>query len=95
MEPVPPTFTERVRALWLRLPAAARKYLVDFTETAAGLIVALNFVVPGSLDEAKAQALLVGGAVVSAAISSFRRAWPSIRAWLVSVFVTTAMLLRP
>lgn len=82
----------QITAAWLRLPLAARKLIVDFVETFTGLVVALNLFIPGSLDEAKAQAVLVGGAAGAALVSAFRRAWPGIYSALRRTF--PAALLR-
>lgn len=85
--------TARIRAVWLRLPLAARKIVVDFVETFIGLAGALTFVIPGTLEEAKAQAVLVWGAVIAAAVSSFRRGWPGIVLWLRTTFTVVLALL--
>lgn len=50
------------------------KFATDFITTAAGLVVALNLAVPGDLSQAKAEGILVGSALASAAISAGRRA---------------------
>ena len=64
------------------IPLFARKFLLDFVETAIGLVFALSLVIPGDLDQAKAEALLVGAAVISAAVSALRRAAPAFIGWL-------------
>lgn len=81
----------QITAAWMRLPLAARKLIVDFVETFVGLVIALNFAIPGSLDEAKAQGLLIVGAAGSAIVSAFRRAWPGIYATLKATFPTTLL----
>lgn len=83
----------QITAAWLRLPLTIRKLIVDFVETFTGLVIALNLFVPGSLDEAKAQAVLIGGAAGAAAVSAFRRAWPSITLWLRRTFPLTILRL--
>jgi hypothetical protein len=77
---------DRLTAAWLRLPLAARKFIIDFAETFAAGLVVLNLVIPGSLGEAKAQGLLVGGAAVAALVSALRRATPTILTYLRTVF---------
>ena len=64
-----------------KLPVWVRKFALDFGETFVALVVALNLVVPGSLDEAKAQGLLIGAAALSALVSAGRRAIPAAYAW--------------
>lgn len=66
------------------MPLFVRKAFVDFVETATAMIFALNFVIPGNLDEAKAQGIVFGGAVLAAAVSAARRAVPAAIAWLKS-----------
>lgn len=84
---------DSLKSAWLRLPLAARKFIVDFAETFVGLVVALNLVIPGDLDQAKAQGLLVLGAAGSALISAGRRAAPTILDWLRTVFPATMLRL--
>jgi hypothetical protein len=65
-----------------KLPLWVRKFVVDFVETGLAVLLALNLVVPGSLDEAKAEAAIVGSAILSALISAARRTAPDFIAWL-------------
>lgn len=66
----------------MTLPLFARKFVLDWVETALGLVLALNLVVPGNLDAAKSESLVVGAAVLSALVSAVRRAAPAFLAWL-------------
>ena len=68
------------------LPPFVRNFVIDFIETGIAVVFALNLVIPGSLDEAKAQAVLIGGAVISAFISAARRAAPAFIEWVRSQF---------
>ncbi len=77
---------DRLTAVWLRLPLATRKFLIDFAETFVAGLVVLNLVIPGSLDEAKAQGLLIGGAAAAALVSALRRATPTILSYLRTLF---------
>jgi uncharacterized membrane protein len=64
------------------LPLWLRKFVVDFVETALGLVFALALVVPSDAQAAEAQAVIVAGALMAAAVSSARRAIPGLLAWL-------------
>lgn len=64
------------------LPEFARNFLVDFIETGLGLVFALNLIVPGDLDQAKAQGLIIGSAVAAGGVSAARRALPGFYAWV-------------
>lgn len=64
------------------IPPFARKFALDFIETFLGLVIVLNVAIPGNLDEAKAIAVLIVGAVGSAAVSAGRRAFPAAKAYL-------------
>lgn len=66
----------------MNIPPFAKSFITDFVETVVAIIFTLNLVIPGSLDEAKAQATIVGAAVLSAAISAARRAAPGFIAWV-------------
>lgn len=58
----------------MNVPLWVRRALVDGIETAVAAVAALSLVVPNSLTEAKAQALILGVAVAAAFIAAFRRA---------------------
>lgn len=66
----------------MTLPLWVRKFLVDFVETALGLTFALVLVFPADAAEAQAQALVVGAALMAAAVSAARRAIPGLLLWL-------------
>lgn len=68
-----------------RIPLWARKFALDTVETSLGLILALNLFFPQTVAEAGQAAVIVGGAVLSAAISAARRAAPAFLAWLAGV----------
>ena len=64
------------------MPAFARRFILDWVETALGLVLALTLTMPGDMDTAKAQALVIASAVLSALVSAARRAAPGFIAWL-------------
>ena len=64
------------------LPLFLRRFLLDFVETALGLVFALTIAFPGTWDDGKAVAITLGGAVLSALVSAARRAIPGLLAWL-------------
>lgn len=64
------------------LPAWFRKFLVDSVETALAAVLALQLVIPQTADEATRTAGIIAAAVFGAVISAFRRAVPSLVAWL-------------
>lgn len=64
------------------LPSFARGFVVDFAATALAVIFGLNLVIPSTLDEAKAQAAIVGVAMIGAFINSARRSSPAFIEWL-------------
>lgn len=64
------------------LPPFAKGFIVDFATTALAVIFGLNLVIPSTLDEAKAQAAVVGVAVIGAFINAARRASPAFIEWL-------------
>lgn len=66
----------------MSIPLWARKAAIDFIEGAVAAILVLNLVIPATLDEAKAQAAIVGAAILSAAVAAIRRASPDFLAWL-------------
>jgi hypothetical protein len=67
-------------------PLWIRKFFVDFVETGVTALFALNLVIPGSLDVAKAQGLIAGSAILGALICATRRALPDFFAWLRAAF---------
>jgi hypothetical protein len=62
-------------------PLFFRTLVLDFAETALGLVFALTLVIPGDVSEAKMQAVVVVSAVLAAAVSAARRAIPGFVAW--------------
>lgn len=64
------------------LPDWARAFVVDFVATALTLILGLNLVIPNTLDEAKAQAAIVGVGLIGAAINAARRNSGRFILWL-------------
>lgn len=64
------------------MPLWVRKFLIDFIETGLAAVFALVIVVPGSVEEAKTQGLIVAAAVLGALIAAARRAIPGLLAWL-------------
>ena len=68
-------------------PLFFRVFILDFAETALGLIFALNLVLPGDVDSAKIQAIVLTSAIAAAIVSAARRAIPGFVAWLKGVLV--------
>jgi hypothetical protein len=68
--------------LLVRLPLWLRKAVIDFVETALGLIFVLALVFPEDAAQAQAQALVVAAALMAAAVSAARRAIPGLLVWL-------------
>lgn len=66
----------------MTMPLWVRKFIVDNVETGLGALFALTFVIPTTLDETKAIALLVVTAVAGAVVSAARRAIPVFLVWL-------------
>jgi hypothetical protein len=66
----------------VNLPLFLRAFLLDFVETSLGLVFALTLVIPGDVDAAKAQSVIVISAIFAAAVSAGRRALPGLVAWL-------------
>lgn len=62
--------------LWLR------KFILDFAETALGLLFALALVFPATLEDAQKVAVVVGGSLLAALVSAARRAIPGFLLWL-------------
>lgn len=64
------------------MPLFVRRFAVDFVETAIAAILALNIAIPGTLDEARAFAAVVGVAILTALVAALRRASPGFSEWL-------------
>lgn len=62
------------------LPLWVRKFLVDFIEGSVLAVGLLTLVIPSTLGEAKAQAVIVGAAIGGALIAAIRRAAPDVLA---------------
>jgi len=71
-----------------KLPLFVRSFVLDFVETSIALVFALNLIVPGTFDQAKAEGIVVGAAVLSALVSAIRRASPAFLIWLAGVLQT-------
>lgn len=82
----PPTRLERLRERWLALPLSVRKFIVDVLETAAAAVVGLTLVIPADLEQAQAQAVVIGTAIAGAAIAVVRRHLPGWIAALRAAF---------
>jgi hypothetical protein len=79
--------TARIRAAWLALPPWARSFAIDVAEGAGAAVLALNLVVPHTLVDVQAQAVVIGTACAAPAIAAFRRhVLPAIVAWFASTF---------
>lgn len=66
------------------LPLWLRKFAVDFVETALALVFALTLAFPTTLQDGRAVAITIGGAILSALISAARRAIPGFLTWFAS-----------
>lgn len=64
------------------MPIFVRKLIVDSVETFIGAVFAMNLVIPGDLNQAKALAMVLGAAAISALVSAARRAAPAALAAL-------------
>ena len=64
------------------LPDWAKAFVVDFAATALTLILGLNLIIPNTLEEAKAQAAIVGVGLIGAAVNAARRNSGRFILWL-------------
>lgn len=64
------------------MPLFVRKFITDFVEGAILGVLALTLILPKNIDEATAQATIVGAAILSAAIAAVRRNAPAGIVWL-------------
>lgn len=79
--------TARLSAAWLALPVWLRQFLRDAAEGALGAVLVLNLVIPGTLQEAQATALVLVTAVSGPVIAAARRhVLPAVLRWLASTF---------
>jgi hypothetical protein len=58
------------------------RFIVDWVETFAALLVGVALFVPSNTEDVQKLALLLATPALSALISAGRRSWPAIRAWL-------------
>ena len=69
-----------------KIPKFIRQLLYDAINGAVVAVFALQFAIPGSLDEAKSQALILGSAILRAAIgatiAASRKAIPAFLAYV-------------
>ena len=66
----------------MTLPLFARKFIVDFVETALAAVFAISVAFPATPGDLKALGAAAGIGVIGAAISSARRAVPGLLLWL-------------
>lgn len=66
----------------MTLPLFARKFIVDFVETALGLVFGLALLFPQSGEDLRGIGIVVGGALLAAGVSAARRAIPGLLLWL-------------
>lgn len=64
------------------MPPWVRSFITDFIETGLAALLALQFVIPATLEEGRAIALLVVAALAGAFVAAVRRAVPAFIAWL-------------
>lgn len=67
------------------MPLFVRKFFVDFAETFIAALIAVQFVFPTSVDQAKQVVIAVGVAAGGALVSALRRSAPDFINWLKSV----------
>lgn len=72
-----------------RIPLFVRKFILDAAETFVGAFFAMNLIIPGTLDEAKAAGLLLGAAAIAAIASAARRAAPAALAALAALLAVS------
>ena len=58
------------------------RFIVDFVETFGAMVVGIQLFVPASVEDWRKQALLLATPAAAAFISAARRAWPTIKGWL-------------
>ena len=66
------------------MPTWVSKVVVDFVETGIAAVLAVTFVIPTNLDQAKEVAVVVGAALAGALVSAARRAAPDFIVWFKS-----------
>ena len=64
------------------MPLFIRKFIVDFVETGIAAIFALSIAFPTDVASARQMVVVVGFALVGAAVSAARRAYPPFIEWL-------------
>ena len=64
------------------MPLFVKNFIIDFVETFIGAVFAMNLAIPGDLNQAKALAMVLGAAAISALVSAARRAAPAALAAL-------------
>lgn len=60
----------------------AGRFVVDFIETFAALLVGVTLFMPSNAEDWQKLAILLATPALSALVSAGRRSWPAIRAWL-------------
>lgn len=65
----------------MTIPMFARKFAVDFVETALATVFALTLAFPTSVGDLKGVGVSIGVGVLGAAISAARRAIPGFLSW--------------
>ncbi len=63
-----------------------RSLITDFVEGAVTAVLVLDLAIPGDLDQAKAEALVVGTAIGGALVAAVRRAAPGFIGWIRTLF---------
>ncbi len=64
------------------MPLFVRKFILDFVETGLAAIFALTLAFPTNGDQTRQVAVAIGLAILSAAVSAARRAYPQFVKWL-------------
>jgi len=65
----------------MTLPVWVSKFIVDFVETGIAAVLAVTFVIPTNLDQAKQVAVIIGAALAGALVAAARRAAPDFIVW--------------
>lgn len=60
------------------------RFIVDWIETFAALIVGIQLFLPHNIEEAQRLLFVLATPLASASIGAVRRAWPWVREWLLN-----------
>ena len=80
--PTPPAPSVTPNTVVIGLPLFIRKFIVDFVETGLAAIFALSLAFPTDIASVKQMGIVIGLALLGAAVSAIRRAAPEFLIWL-------------